>query len=206
MSHNNEATKSRRPSDEECYRLLIRRSLAYEVEMLGATYQALKVPNKDSFQTNVLLESFALHARNIFEFLLGSKRDKYAKVNDITEGYEAKNVEEISHRHNNLYIKINNQIAHLSLRGRSFERSEKIQHQRDTQKIFEALSKDLCNVQHCILSKYKVDWESVNWQGLLNLQNTVYRREQKHDERFLNCGDQTTQATATNHIMSSDDI
>jgi len=201
-----EARKSRRLTDEECYRLLIKRSLAYEAGMIGATYQVLNLPNKSDFHTNILLESFALHARNIFEFLLISKRDKYAKFSDITEGYEAKNVKQISQGDNNLYIKINIQIAQLSFRGRSFERSEKIQHQRDTQKIFEALSKDIYNIQHYIHSDYKVDGQSVNWQGLLNPQNTVYRRGQKHDERFLNCGDQTTQATATNHIMSSDDI
>src|SRR5262245_10235310 len=52
--------------------------LAYEFEMLRFT--AKELADRASEQTdmvNVLLESFAIHARNLFEFFGGGQRERY---------------------------------------------------------------------------------------------------------------------------------
>src|SRR5262245_54677400 len=92
--------------------------LPYDVAMMLVTHDILYTRPKiaDQFSANVVIESFCLHARNLFEFLTrkegGGKNYAFAKAYVPT--FDAFRDSEARAEKDDLYRKICAQITHLS--------------------------------------------------------------------------------------------
>ncbi|MEN9406914.1 MAG: hypothetical protein RLZZ455_130 [Candidatus Parcubacteria bacterium] len=89
--------------------------IVYEIMMFNAASLQLMPPPSNQLQTNILLESFAIHSRNLFDFFYTKP-----KKDDISAGdYLSRKKEFILKRTKkkvlkNLTRKTNKQIAHLT--------------------------------------------------------------------------------------------
>lgn len=101
--------------------------IVYEIMMFHGTVLKLVANPQDQFEKNILLESFAIHSRNLFDFFYSKKKQK----DDISyEDFIARKMEFKSRRTKkrilkNLTKKTNKQIAHLSYSRNNYNRITK---------------------------------------------------------------------------------
>lgn len=87
---------------------------AYEVNMLRYADDRLKA-GAHPHDTNAFIESFSLHARALAEFFAGSRRARDLRVEDYAPGFRGTLEPAKSGKDGALFIRINRQIAHLTL-------------------------------------------------------------------------------------------
>ena len=100
----------------------LREHLPYEMCMLRYAFQEIGRP-REQLDWNVHLESFAIHARSLVEFLL-NKEDQHSRTvlgSDLVPGYTAPEKDGVDH----FMTKVNQQIAHLGT-TRTREAAKKI--------------------------------------------------------------------------------
>jgi hypothetical protein len=135
---------------------LIREHLPYEIKMLVATYARLvnRRPEDDQFLTNVFVESFCLHARNLLEFFeKGGKSKGVVPQNYARPDYKCLH----PRRHS---VEINQQISHLIFGGRFATSDGKIG-ERERLEILETVRTELAHFRQYILDP---TWVTDSWE------------------------------------------
>ena len=100
--------------------------VVYEIRMFRETAKALSLPGVNNFQNNVLLESFAIHAYNLYRFFYQGEVEKrgkfkiYRKDSDIiAEDFKIQKQQFRNERTRKrdlepIIVKRNKQLAHLT--------------------------------------------------------------------------------------------
>jgi len=101
--------------------------IVYEIMMFNGTSIKLHSGIQDQFEINTLLESFAVHSRNLFDFFYTENRYKDdILANDfIIKKKEFKSKRTKKRILENLTNKANKQIAHLTYSRNNYNRSTK---------------------------------------------------------------------------------
>jgi hypothetical protein len=94
----------------------------YEVDLLNATYAYLADGHYDKVISNALIESFCIHGRALMEFFHKGEEERGAQR--YTDG--GYNPLHIERGRNSLWVKLNNQIAHLRNDERACDDKDKI--------------------------------------------------------------------------------
>src|SRR5271155_1963385 len=93
---------------------IFREHLPYEIDMLRDTYWSLVSAPPSSFDMNVLIESFSVHARSLLDFFsCNNKTHDDAISSDFTSGYApilSIDVEPLK----SIRVKLNKQVFHLT--------------------------------------------------------------------------------------------
>lgn len=87
---------------------------AYEVNMLRYADDRLKA-DLHQYEANAFIESFCLHARALAAFFAGHATDQDLSVDDYARGFRGTLDPAKSGKDGALFIRINRQIAHLTL-------------------------------------------------------------------------------------------
>jgi hypothetical protein len=101
--------------------------IVYEIMMFNGTNMKLQTGVSDQFEKNILLESFAIHCRNLFDFFY--KKRKY--VDDIVAYDYISQKKQFIHERTktrilkNLTEKANKQVAHLTYKRNNYNRRTK---------------------------------------------------------------------------------
>lgn len=101
--------------------------IVYEIMMFNGTALKLEPDPQDQFEKNILLESFAIHSRNLFDFFYrrAKRRDDISYEDFIAKKKEFKSKRTKKRILENLTKKCNKQIAHLSYSRINYNRSTK---------------------------------------------------------------------------------
>lgn len=129
--------------------------IVYEIMMFEGTAHKLMGNVQDQFEKNILLESFAIHSRNLFEFFYTKKKRKddmvvgdftIRKHEFILKRTRKRNLE-------NLTKKTNKQVAHLTYSRNNYNVSTK---GWDVSKINNYMNKTILAFFDCLEDKQKV--------------------------------------------------
>ncbi len=101
--------------------------LVYEIMMFDGTVIKLTSGKNNSFETNILLESFAIHSRNLFDFFYTKKRrlDDMSAQDFITKRREFRLKRTKKRILENLTLEVNKQVAHLTYSRNNYNRINK---------------------------------------------------------------------------------
>ena len=133
---------------------LIKEHIFYEVWMLGVTRERLAIVGNDKKTTNTLLESYAVHARNLNEFFLENGKADTLKASGFTTANYRK--PDWTEERNAPFKKINKQIQHLT-RERSTVLAEKV-NGADLERIYQILWRDLQNFDRHLKPELRASW------------------------------------------------
>ncbi|MGD9649364.1 MAG: hypothetical protein AB7U41_01085 [Dongiaceae bacterium] len=141
MGDNKEALKVR----------IISEHLPYEIGMFYMSLTALE-SSTNQFTTNILIESFCLHARNLIQFFYYSPSKDYAVAEELMiQGYKIPNRKEAIG--SQIYKKINLQITHLTYQ-RARTGNEKI-NTEDREKLKNMINDCVKKFYENLRSEYK---------------------------------------------------
>ena len=150
--------------DEALKQTILVHHFPFEVSMLRDTFERLQHGPLEQQLANALIESFALHARNLIDFFCDTPSERKAiAARHFTTGYTPFEGRRI--KSSDEYAKINDQVAHLGY-GRTTDAKRKF-NLADRRTVAGWIETEIPVFLRHLLPNYQEAWDRADGAGMM---------------------------------------